>query len=164
MRDAIDMHESFERVSIRSHKSSFSHDAIFKVSRDILEVGDVWAVDLSPLDVQNAETKRVAASSGGSKRVVLFTEGFQRQPMRGVREGPARTVKTKGYSTMMALSTLKNLLATQQLRRGKGLATVQDSRRNERLCGVTGAGRTKLCSTGAQMLKLSQKFSLCEDT
>eukprot|EP00965_Chrysotila_dentata_P037668 1252815-Pleurochrysis_carterae.AAC.1 len=89
MRDATDMVEAFERVSIRSHKSFLPHGAIFKVTRDILEVGDVWAVDLSPLELQNAETKRVATSSG-SKRLVLTTEGFQRQPMRGKSEGPAR--------------------------------------------------------------------------
>eukprot|EP00965_Chrysotila_dentata_P180859 5970043-Pleurochrysis_carterae.AAC.1 len=70
MCDAIDMYEVFERVSIRSHKSFLPHGAVFKVTADILEVGDVWAVDLSPLELQNAETKRVASSSG-SKRLVL---------------------------------------------------------------------------------------------
>eukprot|EP00965_Chrysotila_dentata_P205371 6182917-Pleurochrysis_carterae.AAC.1 len=64
----------------------------------------------------------------------------------------------------MALSTLKNLLATQQLRRGEGLVTVPKSRRNERLFGVTGAGRTKLRSAGARMLKLGQKYLPRDDS
>mmetsp|Transcript_57650 Transcript_57650/g.125210 ORF Transcript_57650/g.125210 Transcript_57650/m.125210 type:complete len:101 (-) Transcript_57650:329-631(-) len=97
MYDAVDMIEAFERVSIRLQKSFLPHGAGFKVTRDTLEIGYVWAVDLSPLELQNAETKRVATSSG-SKRVVLANEGFQRQPMRGKREGPAQMVKTKGNS------------------------------------------------------------------
>eukprot|EP00965_Chrysotila_dentata_P167457 5530108-Pleurochrysis_carterae.AAC.1 len=71
----LDMYEIFERVSIRSHKSFLPHGAVFKVTRYILELGDVWAVDLSPLELQSAETKRVATSSG-SKRVVLATENL----------------------------------------------------------------------------------------
>eukprot|EP00965_Chrysotila_dentata_P205372 6182917-Pleurochrysis_carterae.AAC.2 len=78
------MYEVFERVSIRSHKSFLPHGAVSKVSADILEVGDVWAVDLSPLKLQNAEAKRVDSSSG-SKRLVLTTQGYQRQPMRSAR-------------------------------------------------------------------------------
>ena len=61
---AIDMHEMFERVTIRNHKSFLVHGAIYKVSRDIMAVGDVWAYNLSPLELQNAETKRTASSSG----------------------------------------------------------------------------------------------------
>eukprot|EP00965_Chrysotila_dentata_P059726 1981261-Pleurochrysis_carterae.AAC.1 len=69
------MYEVFERVSISAHKFFLPHGAVFKVSRGILEVGKVWAVDLSPLKLQIAETKRLATSSG-SKRLVLTTEGF----------------------------------------------------------------------------------------
>eukprot|EP00965_Chrysotila_dentata_P228831 6196830-Pleurochrysis_carterae.AAC.4 len=61
-------------------------------------------------------------------------------------------------------STLKNLLAAQQLRRGEGLVTVPESRRNERLFGVTGTSRTKLHSAGARMLKLGQEHSPPEHT
>eukprot|EP00965_Chrysotila_dentata_P200312 6179908-Pleurochrysis_carterae.AAC.1 len=78
--------------------------------------------------------------------------------MRGVSERPAKAVKTKGYSTAMALSILKNLLATQQLRMDEGPATVPESHRNERLFGVTGSGRTKLCFAGARILKLDQEY------
>ena len=38
---AIDMHEMFERISIKAHKSFLPHAAIFKVTRDILSVGGV---------------------------------------------------------------------------------------------------------------------------
>ena len=93
---SIDMHEIYERIAIRNHKSFLLHGCIYKVSRDILQVGCVWAVNVSPLELQNAETKRVA-ESGGSRRLTLSTEGMMRQPMRGVQhEGPARLVKTRG--------------------------------------------------------------------
>jgi hypothetical protein len=38
---AIDMHEAFERLAIRQHGSFLPHRMIFKVTRDILAVGDV---------------------------------------------------------------------------------------------------------------------------
>ena len=59
MQRAIDMKEIFERVSIRNSKSFLAHAATHKVTRDILTVGDVWAMDLSPLELQNANTKLV---------------------------------------------------------------------------------------------------------
>ena len=77
MQNAIDMHEIFERVSIRNHGSFLPHGAIFKVTQDILEVGDVWAFNLSPLELQNAETKRTA-NSGGSRRLQMSSEGETR--------------------------------------------------------------------------------------
>ena len=45
-----------------------------QVTRDILKVGDVWSTDLSPLELQNAETKRVA-ESGGSRRLEFTAAG-----------------------------------------------------------------------------------------
>eukprot|EP00965_Chrysotila_dentata_P256079 6212425-Pleurochrysis_carterae.AAC.6 len=84
--------------------------------------------------------------------------------MHGKSDGPAQMVKTRGYLTTMALSTLKNLLATQELRRGEGMVSVPESRRNERLFGMTGAGRTNFCSASAQMLKLEQEYQPREDT
>jgi hypothetical protein len=50
MRSAIDMMEIFERVSIRSHGSFLIHGAVYKCTRDILTLGNPWAVDLSPLE------------------------------------------------------------------------------------------------------------------
>ena len=43
-RAAIDMHECFERVGIRRHKSFLPHGAIFKIPREILRLGNTWAV------------------------------------------------------------------------------------------------------------------------
>ena len=144
MRTALDMDEIFERVAIRNHGSFLVHGAIFKATRDILRVGNPWACDMSDLELQNAETKRVATSSG-SKRLTTSAAGVSMKPMRGSHEGPAQLVKTKGYNTTMALSTLNNLLATQHLRRGHGMP---ESRRTERLFGVDGDGRSKLKSSG----------------
>ena len=77
MRTAIDVHEIFERCSIRNHKSFMPHGAIFKVTRDILTVGDIWAYCLSALELQNAETKRIA-TSGGSRRLQMSSQRVRR--------------------------------------------------------------------------------------
>ena len=63
-RKAIDMHEIFELVSMpfNGHKSFLVHAAMYKCSSDILRVADVWAYSLSPLELQNAETKRTAST------------------------------------------------------------------------------------------------------
>ena len=60
-------------------------------------------------------------------------------------QGPARLLTTKGYGTTQALSTLRNLLVTQYLRRGDGIASIPDSRRKVRLFQH---GRTSLKSVG----------------
>ena len=112
---AIDMHEIMERISIRSHGSYLFHGAIFKLSRDIDLVGDVWACGTASLEMQNAETKRVA-DSGGSRRLTTSNAGVSRKPMRGSHEGPAQLVVTKGYNTTMVISTLNKLLALEYLR------------------------------------------------
>jgi len=73
-RSAIDMHEIYERATIRKHGSYMPHGAIFKTSRDILKVGDIWRFCTSALELQNAETKRVA-KSGGSCRQQMSAAG-----------------------------------------------------------------------------------------
>ena len=70
--------------------------------------------------------------------------------MCGTKEGPARLVKTAGYSTSMSLSTLKHLLVTQYLRRGDGIISTPAARRKTRLFGVHGAGRSTLGSSGVK--------------
>lgn len=125
---AIDLHEVFERVTIRNHKSFLPHGAIFKSTRDILLVGDVWAVGSQSLELQNAETKRTAETSG-SRRLTTSASGMMRKPLHG-KEGPAKLVPSKGYSSSMALSTLRTLLAAQKLRRGDGCHVMVASRRN----------------------------------
>ena len=162
-RAAIDMHEIFERVTIRNHKSFLMHGAIFKCTRDILTLGNPWAVDLSKLEMQNAESKRVATAAG-SRRMQTTTSGMARKPMGRVHEGPARLVVTKGYSTTMALSTLNNLLATQYLRRGDGIVATPLSRRKEKLFGSTGSGRTRHLSTGIKIEKLDSDYNPRDDT
>ena len=37
---AIDKQEIYERVSIRAHKSFLPHGAVYKVTKDILEIAD----------------------------------------------------------------------------------------------------------------------------
>lgn len=125
------------------------HGAIFKVSRDILLVGDVWAFGTTALELLNADTKRLA-SAIGSKHQELSVKGMTVVPLRGGKEGPARVVETIGHNTTMCISTLKNMLAKQQLRAGDGLFTIPDSRRKERL--LYGSGRLTLGSTGVKMV------------
>ena len=162
MNKAIDMMEIFERASIRSHGSYLIHGAIYKTTRDILSVGDVWAVDLSPLELQNAETKRTASNSG-SKHLTVSSAGVARAPQLKGKEGPAKLVCTKGYSTTMAVSTLKNVLASQYLRRGEGIAALKDSRRKVRLFDT---GRSKLRSSGPSASKSvdENKYDAFSDT
>ena len=151
-RSAIDMAEIFERVSVRRHKSFLIHGAIYKVTRDILKVDDIWSFGTSALELQNAETKRVATASA-SRRQELSTSGMTIIPMRGTREGPAQLRMTKGYSTTFALSLLNHLLATAYLRQGEGVFSMPDSRRRERL--LNGTGRLTLQSTGVKLEKLA---------
>ena len=120
-----------------------AHAATHKVTRDILLVGDVWATDLSPLELQNAETKRVAESSG-SRRLELSKSSSQLSSLK-CAQGPANLLKTKGYSSTVALSVLRHLVMQNQPRRGDGLYKVPDSRRKQRLFEH---GRTKHASTG----------------
>jgi hypothetical protein len=138
---AIDMHEIFERLAIRKHGSFLPHGAIFKVSRDILEVADVWATDLSKLELQNAGTKRTA-TQGGARNLTMGKGHLSVAPQRRTTQGPAQLVRTKGYGTTMALSTMRKLLGLQYLRLGDGLVATPMSRRKDRLFGVSGTGRS----------------------
>jgi len=146
---AIDMHDMYERISVRYHKSFLVHAAIFKVSSNILDVGDVKAFSTSALELQNADTKRTASSSG-SRRLTTSTSGVLRAHQK-TTVGPARLTVTKGYSTSMVLSTLKHLMVTNVLRRGSGLYATPESRRKERLFGVSGKGRISLPSSGVKL-------------
>lgn len=157
-RRAIDMHEIYERSSIRGHSSFMPHGAIFKMTRDIIKVGDIWAYCLSALELQNAETKRVAAS-GGSRRLQMSSSGQTRRKSRTDTVAGVATA-TVGYATTMAISTLRKLLGQQMLRRGDGVLALPDSRRKERLL----AGRTKLASKEVKMEVLMRDYNPREDT
>ena len=138
---AIDMQEMLERISASSngHGSFLPHGAVFKVSRDILEVGDIWAHDLSPLELQNAESKRVF-ETGGARALQFSTEGTTHKK---TADGEYRIITTKGYGGTAAVSTLTKMLATSQLRAGDGMFTMPASRKAERLFGEKATGRTK---------------------
>ena len=157
-RRAIDVHEIFERSSIRGHSSFMPHGAIFKMTRDILKVGDIWAYCTSALELQNAETKRTA-TTGGSRRLQMSSSGQTRR--KGRTDTVAGVVTaTVGYGTTMAISTLRKLLGAQLLRRGDGVIALPDSRRKERLL----AGRTKLASKEVKMEVLMSDYKPREDT
>eukprot|EP00966_Prymnesium_polylepis_P290811 6716460-Prymnesium_polylepis.1 len=158
MRRAIDMHEIYERVTIRKHGSFLPHGAIFKVTQDILSVGDNWAFSLSSLELQNAETKRTASSSG-AKNLSLIGLVQQRRSLH-IAEGPARLVSSRGNGTTMALSTFRCLEVTKDLRQGDGI----DSRRSERVFGEGGKGRLSLSSAGLKVEKLGSEYVPADDT
>ena len=82
MQLAVDMHETFERVSLSLHGSFMPHVAIYKITQSILEVGDVEAFDTSPLEMQNAETKRKARSNGATNRTTIPEGVSQRGPRK----------------------------------------------------------------------------------
>ena len=134
-----------------------------QASRDILRVGNVWACDLVPLESQNAETKRVASSSG-ARRLEIKDSGHMLIPMQGGKFGPERLITTKGNSSTMAWSTLKHLMIAQKLRRGDGPDGVimPDARRNERLFGAT--GRTSYRSSGVKLEHVTEEYDPSEDT
>ena len=160
---AIDMMEAFERGSMCNHKSFLPHGAVFKVSQNILEVGDIWAVDVSPLELQNAESKRVADKIG-ARRLELSKSGKSRVGPGSGASGPAQLITTAGYSTTYALSTMRALLGARTLRRGDGCIAMPESRRNERLFGVTGSGRTKSRSMGIKLENLGKDYDPRLDT
>ena len=153
-RAAIDMMEIFERSSIRKHGSFMPHGAIFKTTRDIIKVGDIWRYCLSALELQNAETKRVA-KSGGSCRQKMSTSS---QTRRGVLGAITSTV---GYATTQCISTLRKLLGAATQRRGDGVIALPESRRRERLLGV---GRTKLASKWVKSEVLRSDYNPRQDT
>jgi hypothetical protein len=161
---AIDLLEITERLSIRNHKSFLFHGAVYKVTRDIGRVADIWATDLSAQELQNAETKRVA-TSGGSKHLTTSSSGLAVTRQMTVHQGPSKLIVTKGYGTSMAHSTLRKLLGKTYLRRGDGLYSIPESRRRERLFGSSGSGRTKLGRAGSMRLEcLGADYNPREDS
>ena len=149
---AIDMQEALEYASFKGHKSFMLHGAVYKHTRDILEIGDVWMASATKVEMQNADTKRTAIK-GGSRRLELSSSGSTFTPTGRGREGPANLIKTKGYSTTMALSTLRKLIAKRYLQRGDGIISMPACRRRERLFGAAATGRTSRKSLGVKQEK-----------
>ena len=59
----------------------------------------------------------------------------------------------------MAISTMRNLIASQKLRRGDGPVTIPQSRRNERVFGVTGSGRSKALRSSVKLENLGKEYN-----
>ena len=97
------MHQCFDSLSLNPNRA--------QVTRDILRIGDVWAADLETLEMQNAETKRVA-TTGGSRRIEFTAAGKTVVGVRGDQQGPVRLTDRKAYCTSMTLSTMNNLLSS----------------------------------------------------
>ena len=133
-----------------------------QATRDILLVADAWAVDLSPLEMQNAFTKRTA-SSCGSRRLEMSGTGEAVVPMKSGKLGPERLVQTKGYSTTMAVSTMKHLLVARELHQGDGPFKLPPARRTERLFGSLGRTSTYRASR-VKHLKPADGYVPSEDT
>jgi len=153
--------DNIERVAIQNHGSFLIHGAVYKCTRDILTLGNPWAVDLSPLELQNAETKRTA-TAGGSKHLELGATTMVRALQMKLAEGPAMLVERKGYGTTMSISTLQNMSVCQYLRRGDGIAAFEDSRRKERLFGMR--RRTKPMPAGDNEAKRNAEYNPLTDT
>jgi hypothetical protein len=151
---AIDLHEICERLAIRSHKSFLFHGAVFKVTRDILKVGNNWAFGTSSLELSNADTKRVADQCA-SRRIEFCTYTKTRVPLAPGFQGPMRLTEVVKKGTTMAISTLNFLLTRGELRRGDGLVSTPESRRAERLFGEGGSGRIGLVSAGCKLEMLA---------
>ena len=135
-RKAIDMQEIYERVAIHNHGSFLPHAAVYKVTRDILEVGDVLSFDISPLELHNAVEKRCFECQGA--RATEFRDEGTTNKLRA--DGTSRLLATKGYKGTAAVTTLTTLLMKGYLRRGDGLFSFAACRRNERLFGECGKG------------------------
>lgn len=119
------------------------------MTRDILSIGDVWAHDLSPLELQNAESKRTA-ERGGAKRLTTSDTGVSH---RKDKDGVIQEYATKGYSSTMALSTLRKTLGLRKLREDEGPEALRPSRRAERLFGEKAVGRTSVVKLELQKVE-----------
>ena len=135
------------------------------MTKYILRVGDIWAVDLSPLELQNKGTKLIA-DKVGARRIEFASSDTTEQQRKGPTKtlGPANLTTKSMYSTTTAKSTLRTLLGRQQLRRGEGVFVIPASRRNERLFGVTGSGRSTYASAGIKLENLGKDYNPREDT
>ena len=164
MQLAVDMHEMYERVSLGQHGSFMPHAAIYKITQSILEVGDVEAFDTSPLEMQNAETKRKARSTGATNRTTIPEGVSQRGPRK--KEGPPGIHTVAARAATTATTTLKKVVTSTNLQRGKpgAPATIPAERRTEKTFGSTGTGRSKPERSGVKLQQTSQEISPRDDS
>jgi len=164
MQLAVDMHEMFERVSLSLHGSFMPHAAIYKIMQSILEVGDVEAFDTSPLEMQNAETKRKARSTCATNRTTIPEGVSQRGPRK--KEGPPGIHTVAARAATTATTTLKKVVTSTNLQRGKpgATATIAAERRTEKTFGSTGTGRSKPERSGVKLQQTSQEIRPRDDS
>ena len=93
------------------------HAAIYKITQSILEAGDVEAFDTSPLEMQNAETKRKARSTGATNRTTIPEGVSQRGPRK--KEGPPGLHTVAARAATTATTALKKTVTSNNLQRGK---------------------------------------------
>ena len=150
----------FERVTIANHKSYLPHASIFKQTRDILTVGDIWAADLTPLEMQNAFTKRTATDCA-PRRQSISTGGQTYARSGGAKAG--QVVPTIGYSTTLAKKTLATLVAQQKLQLGDGIdgVTIAPTRRRERMLE---GGRSRGKRVGVKLERVGSDYNPREDS
>tara|TARA_B100000524_G_scaffold18871_1_gene9734 strand:- start:18 stop:671 length:654 start_codon:yes stop_codon:yes gene_type:complete len=156
---AVGMHEIFERVSVVQHGSFMPHVAIYKITQSILEVSDVEAFDTSPLEMQNAESKRRARSTCATNRTTILEGLSQRGPRK--KSGPAGLYQVAARVATTATTTLKKAVTSINLQRGKpgAPATIPAERRTERTFGSTGTGRSKPGRSGVKFQQTSQVYA-----
>ena len=130
----------------------------------VLEVGDVEAFDTSPLELQNAESKRTARSTGATNHTKIPEGLSQRGPRKKLAAAGLYKVAERAATT--ASTTLKKVVAIKYLRRGKAgaPATIPAERRTERTFGSTGTGRAKLECLGVKLQNSRQETSLRDDS
>ena len=117
------------------------------------------ALDTSPLEMPNAETKRKARSTGATNRTTIPEGVSQRGPRK--KEGPPglHTGATRAATT--ATTALKKTATSTNLQRGKpgAPATIPAERRTEKTFGSTGTGRSKPERSGVKLQQTSQEIN-----
>ena len=85
------------------------------MTSDILLVGDIWAFSLSSLELNNAETKRVATSNG-ARRLELSSAGTKRCSL-GLGQSRASDADSNGWiqHTTMVITTMKTMAVANYL-------------------------------------------------
>jgi len=162
-RCSCDYQEMLIRVSAGALKAYYSHGFAKRVIAQIFLVKDMWAYNLSALELNNAATKRTATSNA-SKHLTTTTEGTTTAPAgrnqvkAAEEEGSTlktKVVITKGYSTSMAYQTVTHRGAALEVKRsGTGIA----SRETERLFGVFGPGRVKRQRAGPKLANMGKVY------
>ena len=122
------------------------------------------ACDTSPLEMQNAETKRKARSTGATNRTTIPEGVSQRGPRK--KEGLAGLYKVAARAATTATTTLKKAVASYNLQRDKpgAPAAIPAERRTEKTFGSTGTSRSKPERSGVKLQQTSQEIRPQDDS